>query len=66
MDEKHRDPRSDENAIPDEPQPAGGLATGLQPGGTIPGGGPGDTVGSIGTPGGQTPEEARSAAERAK
>ena len=31
-----------------------GAATGLQPGGTIPGGGPGTSTGSIGTGGGST------------
>lgn len=33
---------------------SGGLASGLQPGGTSPGGGPGASVGSIGTGGGAT------------
>ncbi|WP_210527931.1 DUF2934 domain-containing protein [Rubellimicrobium arenae] len=32
----------------------GGLASGLQPGGIVPGGGPGATVGSLGTGGGST------------
>jgi hypothetical protein len=31
-----------------------GLSTSLQPGGTIPGGGPGDSQGSLGTGGGST------------
>lgn len=39
-------------------EPRGGLATGLQPGGVIPGGGPGATVGSIGTGGGSNADRA--------
>ena len=35
-----------------------GAATGLQPGGTIPGGGPGTSTGSIGTGGGSTAGQA--------
>jgi len=35
-------------------QPIGGLSSSLQPGGTIPGGGPGATEGSLGTGGGST------------
>jgi hypothetical protein len=34
--------------------PAGGLSTGLQPGGTVPGKSPAAGVGSIGTGGGST------------
>ncbi len=36
------------------PRQAGGLSTGLQPGGTVPGGGPGASVGSVGTGGAPT------------
>src|SRR5215213_2986577 len=36
------------------PRTPSGLATGLQPGGMVPGGGPGASVGSIGTGGAQT------------
>jgi len=36
----------------------GGLATGLQPGGIIPGGGPGAMIGSIGSGGGSNANEA--------
>jgi hypothetical protein len=36
------------------PHAPSGLATGLQPGGVVPGGGPGVSVGSIGTGGAQT------------
>jgi hypothetical protein len=39
------------------PEAAQGLSTGLQPGGTRPGGGPGAGVGSIGAGGGQTADE---------
>lgn len=44
----------------DEPVGAGGgtAATGLQPGGMTPGGGPGATVGSIGTGGGSNRNQA--------
>jgi hypothetical protein len=47
-------PKSDADISSD----AGGLATSLQPGGIIPGGGPGATVGSIGTGGGSNANEA--------
>lgn len=36
------------------PDTGNGLSSGLQPGGTLPGGGPGASVGSIGTGGGST------------
>ena len=36
------------------PSSGNGLSTGLQPSGTLPGGGPGASVGSIGTGGGST------------
>jgi hypothetical protein len=36
------------------PRNPGGLANRLQPGGTVPGGGPGASTGSIGTGGGST------------
>lgn len=38
----------------DPPRAPSGLASGLQPGGVLPGGGPGASVGSLGTGGGQT------------
>ncbi len=38
----------------DPPRAPSGLSTGLQPGGLVPGGGPGASVGSIGTGGAQT------------
>jgi len=38
----------------DPPRAPSGLSTGLQPGGVVPGGGPGASVGSIGTGGAQT------------
>ena len=41
----------------DPPMAPAGLSTGLQPGGTTPGGGPGASVGSIGTGGGQNRDE---------
>ncbi len=41
-------PKSEDDTLP----AADGLATGLQPGGIIPGGGPGAMVGSMGTGGG--------------
>lgn len=56
--------RSEENGLQDqanashkkspttEPGSSTGIASGLHPGGTLPGGGPGATVGSIGTGGG--------------
>lgn len=37
-----------------QPSSGNGLSSGLQPGGTLPGGGPGASVGSIGTSGGST------------
>lgn len=37
-----------------KPGSGNGLSSGLQPGGTLPGGGPGASVGSIGTGGGST------------
>ena len=36
------------------PSAGNGLSSGLQPGGTLPGGGPGASVGSIGTGGAST------------
>lgn len=36
------------------PSAGNGLSSGLQPGGTLPGGGPGASVGSVGTGGGST------------
>jgi len=36
---------------------AGGLANGLQRGGVVPGGGPGATIGSIGTGGGSNADQ---------
>ena len=41
-----------------------GLSTPLQPGGTIPGGSPANSVGSIGTGGGSTANEATGAAAK--
>jgi hypothetical protein len=38
----------------DPPRAPSGLSTGLQPGGLVPGGGPGASAGSIGTGGAQT------------
>lgn len=43
---------------------AGGLESGLQSGGTTPGGGPGTSGGSIGTGGGSTADEDSGTAER--
>lgn len=40
--------------LPAHPSSGNGLSNGLQPGGTLPGGGPGASVGSIGTGGGST------------
>jgi hypothetical protein len=51
----------------DQPPSSGsgnGLASGLQPGGTIPGGGPGAMIGSIGTGGGSNDNEATGDAGR--
>jgi hypothetical protein len=49
--EPDEEPAASEGATP----PTGnGLSSGLQPGGTLPGGGPGASVGSIGTGGGST------------
>ena len=39
---------------PGAPASPGGAASGLQPGGTIPGGSPGTSVGSLGTGGGSS------------
>lgn len=41
-----------------------GLSTSLQPGGTLPGGGPGASQGSLGTGGGQTAGKASGAVKR--
>jgi hypothetical protein len=41
-------------AAQDRPTSPGGIASSLQPGGTIPGGSPGAGLGSIGTGGGST------------
>ena len=52
-----RPEKPEEDAGKTAPKPTGsgnGLSTGLQPSGTIPGGGPGAGVGSIGTGGGST------------
>ena len=66
-DEKRRDARAGETdttrfgmepLAAEEPSGAGGLATDLQPGGIIPGGGPGASVGSIGTGGGSNANDA--------
>ena len=50
--------KADEEATRKEggaaPPTGNGLSSGLQPGGTIPGGGPGTSVGRIGTVGGST------------
>jgi hypothetical protein len=45
-----------ERKVPGSSAPGGpgGVASGLQPGGTAPGGGPGASEGSIGTGGGST------------
>lgn len=46
---------TDPGFVPNKPVGgAAGLATSLQPGGTLPGGGPAASQGSIGTGGGQT------------
>lgn len=46
---------TDPGFVPDQPSGgASGLATTLQPGGTLPGGGAGASQGSIGTGGGQS------------
>lgn len=62
VEEKNREPETGSDEVMDEDaEPSGstgmaspGLASGLQSGGTIPGGGPGNTEGSIGTGGGST------------
>jgi len=46
------------------PRNLGGTASGLQPGGTIPGKSPGASVGSIGTGGGSTGGKATGAVKR--
>jgi hypothetical protein len=46
------------------PNAPSGLSTPLQPSGTAPGGGPGASVGSIGTGGGQTMDEDSGAVKR--
>ena len=46
------------------PHAPGGLSTSLQPGGTVPGGGPGASVGSIGTGGGPTAGASSGSAKR--
>ena len=44
----------------------GGLSSGLQPGGTIPGGSPASTTGSFGTGGGSTNRKATGGAAKQK
>lgn len=61
VEEKTRGTKGDDQDIDGE---IGGLASGLQPGGTIPGGGPGAMVGSIGTGGGSNDNEATGDAGR--
>ena len=48
------------------PSGVGGIASGLQPGGTVPGGGPGTGAGSIGTGGGSTSGAATGSVRGAK
>jgi len=48
------DPAEREARSSSAPGGPGGLASGVQPGGTAPGGGPGASQGSIGTGGGAT------------
>jgi hypothetical protein len=51
--DKEHEKEQGSDAKPPPRQP-GGIASGLQPGGTSPGGGPGASAGSIGTGGAQT------------
>jgi hypothetical protein len=53
-----------ERTGPDEMAGSAGVASGLQPGGTKPGGGPGAGEGSIGTGGGSTADEPADARKR--
>jgi hypothetical protein len=61
MKEKHMTEKNDSDLemprIKKHPGKAGGLASGLQRGGVVPGGGPGATVGSIGTGGGSNADQ---------
>lgn len=57
-------PDAIENEAPAKPPTGNGLSSGLQPGGTLPGGGPGTSVGSIGTGGGSTAGAATGNASR--
>jgi hypothetical protein len=54
---QHSDKRSDSAPEPHHLAKAGGLASGLQSGGVKPGGGPGATIGSIGTGGGSNADQ---------
>jgi hypothetical protein len=53
-----------ERSGPDEIAGSVGVASGLQPGGTNPGGGPGTGAGSMGTGGGSTADEPTGAPKR--
>jgi hypothetical protein len=54
---EHSDKGSDSAPEPKHLGKAGGLASGLQSGGVKPGGGPGATIGSIGTGGGSNADQ---------
>jgi len=54
MEDAHETPRENWFSSANPPRAPSGLASGLQPGGLSPGGGPGASVGSIGTGGAQT------------
>lgn len=62
---KAASPRKKAAAGGDTEAPAG-LSSGLQPGGTVPGGGPGAGMGSLGTGGGSTAGKATGTAGRRK
>ncbi len=53
-DETKRGQEQDPTPTTHTPANPGGLSTKLQPGGMVPGGGPGASTGSIGTGGGST------------
>ncbi|HEY8617330.1 hypothetical protein [Phenylobacterium sp.] len=65
MSEDHNRTPAPAGPTPDAPSaPPSGLSTSLQPGGTIPGGGPGASQGSLGTGGGQTAGQDSGAVKR--
>jgi hypothetical protein len=64
--DKHKEGGKEAAGLELPAEGATGAATGLQPGGTIPGGGPGTSTGSIGTGGGSTANKPSGTAKGAR